>query len=82
MAPTREEKRRSLSKGGFAEAGLCVRVWILGWNGGGCFFIKCVVDVPRAGSECVGRIFFLSCFLDDHGCDQAVGRYVGRLAGG
>ena len=29
------------------------------------FFIKCVVvGVPRAGSECVGRIFFLlSLFL-------------------
>lgn len=30
----------------------------LEWNGGGWFFIKCVVDVPCAGSECVGRIFF------------------------
>ena len=30
----------------------------LEWNGGGWFFIKCVVAVPCAGSECVGRIFF------------------------
>ena len=40
LAPTREEKRRSLtSKDGFAEAGLCVLACVdLGWNGG-CFFL-------------------------------------------
>ena len=31
LAPTREEKRSFTSKDGFAEAGLCVRVWI--WDG-------------------------------------------------
>ena len=36
---------------------MCVWIWD-GMEEGG-FFIKCVVDVPRAGSECVGRIFFL-----------------------